>query len=217
MRTSLQSSLGVGVSLRTEGRYPEDGKPYRVAVGADLAVTDPATLPAAIARMEASLIPPTKTQAEDWLVMLQTACAGGRKSEVGQMVALEVYAGTLTRYPADVAREACSALALKPRDGATWFPTLAELNAECERRASPRQSMVQALKSWRPPGEAAQLRARAYDLRYAASEASIESLRVRRADPDRASELEEFIASATAEAVDLEKQARALSQQQGEG
>lgn len=210
LRISLQSSLGVAVGLRTEGRFPENAPAYRVTVGAVLAVTNAENLPAAISRIESSLVAPTKTQAEDWLVMLQAACAGGRKSEMGQMVALELYAGTLTRFPADVAREACQALALKPRDGATWFPTLAELNSECERRTMPREAMLRALKTWRAPTEAEVLKAKAYDLRYAVAEANVENLRVRRSDPDRSSELEEFIASATAEASELEREARAL-------
>jgi hypothetical protein len=180
-----------------------------------LAVADPSAIPAAIARMEGSLVAPTKTQAEDWLVMLQAACAGGRKSDVGQMVALELYAGTLTRYPADVAREACQALALKERDGATWFPTLAEINSECERRTTPRQTMLHALKSWRAPTEADRLRGEAYDLRYAAAEANAEITRVRRSDPDRASELAEFMETARAQATELERQARREEEARG--
>lgn len=208
LRTSLQSSLGVGVTVRTEGRYPPNGEPYYVAAGCNLAITNEANVPAAVARLEAAMTPPTKTQAEDWLVMLQTACAGGRRSEVGQAVALELYAGTLSRYPADVARAACTSLALKKRDGTAWFPTLAELDAECERRAGPRYATLHALRRWKPKTEADRMRNEAYDLRYAAKQAEDEQIRVRRSDPDRSSELEEFRLAAITQASELESKAR---------
>jgi len=141
--TSLQSSLGVEVTVETELRFPVSGG-FRVqAVGARiLPGSVEENIPAAAARMKAALTGPTKDQAEDWLVMLQSATAGGRKSEAGTAVALELYAGCLMRFPADVAKAACFQLAMT----STWFPTLAEINATCEAMSSNRRLLARALE-----------------------------------------------------------------------
>jgi len=141
--TSLQSSLGVEVTVETELRFPVSGG-FRVqAVGARvLPGSVEENIPVAAARMKAALTGPTKDQAEDWLVMLQSATAGGRKSEAGTAVALELYAGCLMRFPADVAKAACFQLAMN----STWFPTLAEINATCEAMSSNRRLLARALE-----------------------------------------------------------------------
>lgn len=141
--TSLQSSLGVEVTVETELRFPVSGG-FRVkAVGARvLPGSNEANIPQAAARMRAALTGPTKEQAEDWLVMLQSATAGGRKSEAGTAVALEIYAGCLMRFPADVAKAACLKLAMTER----WFPTLAEITDTCEAMASSRRLLAHALE-----------------------------------------------------------------------
>jgi hypothetical protein len=146
LRTSLRSSLGVDCRIETSRRFPVEGGYYSVVVGCDLDLAPDANLPQALARIEAAMIGPTRKQAEDWLVMLQQACAGGRKSEAGQAVALEMYAGCLSRYPADIARTVCERLALLPRKGGNWFPTLAEINDACQRLASQRQFMFDRLR-----------------------------------------------------------------------
>ena len=46
------------------------------------------------------------------------------------------------RFPADVAKAACMKLAMT----ATWFPTLAEINATCEALSSSRRMLAQALE-----------------------------------------------------------------------
>jgi hypothetical protein len=141
--TSLRSSLAVEVTVDVSIRYPQSGG-FRVhATGARvLPGSDAENIPQAASRMRAALTGPTKEQAEDWLVMLQAACAGGRRSEIGATVALELYAGCLMRFPADVAKAACMKLAMT----ATWFPTLAEINATCEALASSRRLLAHALE-----------------------------------------------------------------------
>ena len=76
--TSLQSSLGVEVMVETELRFPVGGG-FRVqAVGARvLPGSNADNLPLAAARMRGALTGPTKDQAEDWLVMLQSPRQGG--------------------------------------------------------------------------------------------------------------------------------------------
>ena len=58
--------------------------------------------------------------------MLQAACAGGRKSEVSQAVALEVYSRCADAVSSRRGPRACMTLAARPRDSANWFPTLSE-------------------------------------------------------------------------------------------
>jgi hypothetical protein len=146
LRTSLRSSLGVEVQVRTETRYPAEGGYYRIVVGCDVAAPDPEAQSRGRQMVENGSIGPTKEQAENWLVALQVATAGGRKSEIAQEVALDLYSGCLMRWPVDVAKEACQRLALKPRKGTAWFPTLAEIEAECERLGGGRRAMLASLR-----------------------------------------------------------------------
>lgn len=118
-----------------------------VVVGCDVSAKDAANLPQALARMEAAMARPTKQQAEDWIILLQAACAGGRRSEAGAVVAFELYSAQVALYPADVGREACRKLAIRPTAGSNWFPTLSEVVAECDRLVSQRQSTYLALKA----------------------------------------------------------------------
>lgn len=142
LRTSLQSSLNVEVEPVFEWRYPPDNPAYRVAKGCQVGGIG-ANLPAAFRKVEAAMAPPTTEQAENWLAMLQAATAGGRKSQEAAMLTLALYTGALKRFPADVALKACEELAVR----CSWFPTLGEIVAECERYASPRQAMLTSIEA----------------------------------------------------------------------
>ena len=89
------------------------------------------------------MLPPTTEQAENWLAMLQAATAGGKKSHEGAMLTLALYTGALKRYPADVALRACEQLAMR----CSWFPTLGEIVAECDRYAGPRKAMLSGIEN----------------------------------------------------------------------
>lgn len=125
-----------------EWRYPVGKPAYRVAKGCQVGGIG-ANLPAAFRKVEAAMAPPTTEQAENWLAMLQVATAGGRKSHEAAMLTLALYTGALKRFPADVALKACEELATR----CSWFPTLGEIVAECERYASPRQAMLNGIES----------------------------------------------------------------------
>ena len=146
LQTSLQSSHGVALEVRREARFPKEGGYYTVAAGCSIQLKPDATPEQALERMRHAMTPPTSVQAENWLAALQVATAGGRKSESGQELALSLYAGALTRYPADVARAACLDLAMIERPGGNWFPTLAEIISRCERAVGPRRVMVENLR-----------------------------------------------------------------------
>ena len=145
---SLTSSCNVTVSPRTESRFPRRGGFYAVPVGYEIEEATTADLPAALARVEQALMPATVEQCEGWLVMLQAATARRSEGEAATAVAYSLYASELRQWPADVARAACQNLARgEGRDGDTnWFPTLAELVAECRRLAAPRKMLVTSLR-----------------------------------------------------------------------
>lgn len=190
-----------------EARFPEGCAPMVVTAGYEIVISEPQQVPAAIGRIESAMTPADREKCEDWLVMLQAALAGGKKSAVAASVALELYVGALRRYPADVAKRACEDLATKPRAGGAWFPALPELVAELERQAAPRKALLDALRSWRPPTEADRLNEEARGWLYAASEADELARRERRGDVDVASEAAEFAAFARDEAKRLRIQA----------
>jgi len=137
----LTSSLSVEVVPVTELRFPVEGGYREVVAGCN--VSGPAeNMQAALAKVEGASIGPTKDQAEEWLAILQVATAGGRKTEANHRLALGVYSGALTRYPADVAKEACYRLATSSK----WFPTLADVIEQCDLLSAPRMLMLQGLR-----------------------------------------------------------------------
>lgn len=149
---SLTSTLGVTAMARVESRFPPEGGYYQVVTGYALDILDHDNIPAAILKVEQACTPATPEQCEGWLVMLQAACAHRTDSEVSSAVAYSLYAAELRRWPADVAKGACERLARGKigQVGTNWFPTLAELVAECERLASPRKALYAALHKWAP-------------------------------------------------------------------
>lgn len=208
LRTSVRSSLGVEVTVEREGRFPENGPAYYVGAGCRLTVADPAQVPAAIAKIEAAMSPARREQCENWLVMLQSALSQGKRSQASMAVALELYSGALGRYPADVAKHACEALATRPRKGGAWFPSLPELIAELDGLASERLSLLAALRAWRPPSESARLEEEAREWTYLAITAEDDALSCRRSDPDLSTEAAEFAILARQEAKRLNIAAR---------
>lgn len=145
---SLTSSCGVTVSARTESRFPKSGGFYAVPVGYEIDEASDANLPAALAKVQQAMTPASVEQCEGWLVMLQAATARRTEGEAMTAVAYSLYASELRQWPADVARAACQNLARGQvgEEGANWFPTLAQLVAECRRLAAPRKVLVASLK-----------------------------------------------------------------------
>jgi hypothetical protein len=123
--------------------------------GYDLDIRDHENVPAALEKVRAAMTPATADECEAWLVMLQAATARRTDSDVTTEVAYSLYAAELRRWPADVAKAACERLARGQtgRAGPNWFPTLAELVAECERLAAPRRALYASLQRWAPKPE----------------------------------------------------------------
>lgn len=115
-----------------------DGKPTRLLVDRE------------IQRFSAMMTPPTQDDADQWLAALQVATAGAKRSDNNAALALDLYSACLRRYPADIAKAACTQLALSVQ----WFPTLAEIEAKCIALSDNRRRMLVSLRRWEEPIEA---------------------------------------------------------------
>lgn len=142
LRTSLRSSLNVGLQPHEEMKFPVEGG-YRTELVAYSVSDADGNAGAALDRVQAALTPARVEQIEEWLAILQVATAGAKRSETGSLVALTLYAGALTQFPADVAKAACEHFTFHSK----WFPVLADLIEHCERLANPRFKMTEALRN----------------------------------------------------------------------
>lgn len=199
LTTSLQS-LGVGLRLVSEGRFPDTGGMYRVVVGSIVSLAPGSDLDAALVKIEAANTPPDRSDAEGWVAALHVATAGAKRSgEMGEMT-VELYAAALMQWPADVAKAACKALATTPKAETAWFPTLPELMAVCERLGSPRRAMLHGIRAELTKGavdhDAVAQADRRREWKLLAIQAEDEAFMCRRADPDLSSERMEFAAHA---------------------
>jgi len=147
LQHSLTSALGVGLTPLVKSIFPASGGWIDVVVGCDITLADGADVGRAIQRVEAAMTPATSDECEDWLAMMQAACARRADSEETATVALDLYSAALRQYPADVAKAVCIQFAT--RRGTNWFPALGELLEVADRMAKPRQAMLAALRS--PP------------------------------------------------------------------
>jgi hypothetical protein len=145
---SRASRHGAELRVRYEGRYPsgpngERLPSYMVATGCTLQSTEEARR-AALADMRKFLTPAPQREIEAWLAELSVIVVRRAQGEFDEALRLEAYAGRLRAFPADVARAAVL--------GRSWqfWPSWAELEAECNRLASPRRAMLAALE--RPLG-----------------------------------------------------------------
>lgn len=149
------------------------------------------------------MTPAEPEQVERWVIGLQAATAGGKRSEEGAEAAFDLFTTALRQYPADVARDACQILAV-----GKWFPTLGEVTAACDRLAGPRRTMLQGLKAWKPKTERERIEDEADEWLRAAYKADEDKIALRRRDPDAASEAAEFSVIAWAKHRELMSAAR---------
>lgn len=200
LRTWLQSSQGVELIEETENRYPADGGWHQVVTGYRMrgSLTDHA---AAYQKFKLAMTPPTRTQAEELVVLLTITTAGRNRSQAGNEMAMDVYANLLGQYPFDVAKSACEAVALT-NEGGGWFPELGKLKRVCDELVSARQMMLEAVerRQYLPEPKTSDAPATARDWLYAAAQAEAQLTGYPKPDIDTQSELQEFIATAKATA-----------------
>lgn len=136
---SRASRHGAALQVRYEGRYPQNGPSYMVAVGCDVDGTAVACQ-SALSEMLNFATPAAQADIEGWLAELSVIVARRKDDEFGDALRLEAYASRLRAYPSDVVRKALL--------GTSWqfWPTWAELERICEAMAGPRRMMIAALR-----------------------------------------------------------------------
>lgn len=169
LRMSLLKSLGVGVNVNREWRFPEGAAPYQVATTAGLKGLSKESCSAALAKVESAFTPVSVEQAEQMVAQMDAVLSRRNKSEGAISDVLDVFINIIRSHPADVAVEAVRHFTVEPRrDGkAAWFPTPPELEAHCRALSSERHALRLALRNWKPisheEAEVVRLEA-AYDL-----------------------------------------------------
>lgn len=143
---SRAKSHGADLAVRYEGRYPEDGPSYVVAVDCDVSGS-PAQRKAALEDLQRLQEPAPVRQIEDWLAELSVLASGRNREGVEASLMLSAYTSRLRAYPADVVRNALLSKSW------TWFPSWAELEKVCGALAGPRHHMIAALKRGPKPPE----------------------------------------------------------------
>jgi hypothetical protein len=140
------SSHNVGLQIKMEGRYPENGPSYLVAVGCEVR-GDQGAIDMALDDLRNFMVPADQRDIEEWLAELSVISAKRADDQFTEGLRIEAYAARLRSYPADVARSALL--------DHTWkfWPTWAELEKVCERLASPRRQMIRALERGPMPRE----------------------------------------------------------------
>lgn len=133
---------GVTLAVKYEGRYPNGGPSYQVAVGCDIHGTSEQRREA-LASLQNFQHPAPQRTIEGWLVELSAITAGKGPDGVDADILLTAYSSRLSTYPADVVRDALLVKSWK------WFPTWDELEKICEAKSSPRRHMIAALQ--KPP------------------------------------------------------------------
>lgn len=124
--------------MRYEGRYPENGPGYQIAVGCAGHGDDDGRV-ATLADIHRLMTPAPSREIEGWLAELSVIVARRASEPMDEALRLEAYASRLRAYPADVVRAAVL--------GKRWqfWPTWAEMAGECDRLSAPRRHMVAAL------------------------------------------------------------------------
>ena len=142
---SRASQHGVGLLVRYEGRYPENGPSYMLATACEISPTGDRD--AALADLRNFLTPAPIRQIEAWLAELSVLVAKRQGDEMEEGLRLTAYASRLSRYPADVARSVTIGASYK------FWPTWEEMEKRCEVLTSPRRVMIAALERGPLPPE----------------------------------------------------------------
>lgn len=87
-------------------------------------------------------------QLNNWIAAMHAATKHRSEDTAGLELIRGLYRSILSRYPANVAREACMRLTT----GCEWFPTAKELTDQCDRLVQPIRALAEAVIAWREPG-----------------------------------------------------------------
>jgi len=141
---SRASRLGVGLTVRSEGRYPEGRATFSVTTGCEVSgsVTMRETVAAAY---RAAMTAATRADVEGWLAELSVVVVPRHEDFATMNLRLAAYSERLVAFPADVVRHALLVHVWK------FFPAWAELQEVCDALVSTRRAILRALDIARLP------------------------------------------------------------------
>jgi len=141
---SRASSHGVGLRVKYESRFPRDENgnrlpSYSIAVACDMTGT-PEAAQSALEDLRNFMTPAPMRKIEEWIARVSVVTAKRREDEFGEELRVVEYSSRLSRYPADVVKNALLIATYK------FFPTWDELERRCEAMTAPRRCMIAALE-----------------------------------------------------------------------
>lgn len=132
-------SRDVGLRVKYEGRYPEDGQSYTIAVGCEVSGS-PENMAATLDDLVNFMLPAPVRLIEEWLAELSVLVAKRQDDEFSEELRVSAYSSRLAVYPADVVRTVLLEETYK------FWPTWGELERRCKVLTSPRKNMIAALR-----------------------------------------------------------------------
>ena len=147
---SLASSRGVGLAVKYEHRFPsgpngEYMPSYQIAVRCD--VSQGGDHAAALADLRNFMTPAPIRTIEGWLAELSVIVARRQDDQFADELRVSAYSARLSRYPADVVRQAILV------DTYKFWPTWEELEKRCNILTAPRAQMIAAIERGPKPEE----------------------------------------------------------------
>jgi hypothetical protein len=139
---SLVQQFGMQVHDNHRLEYPKEGGFRRVHAGTEcrgVALTEEQSK-----RLQGFFAPADDGKIEVWLAELSVITARRADDDFSGALRLKAYTDRLAEYPADIAKAALLSKAWH------FFPTWADLRAECERLLKPRQELLSAAENPKP-------------------------------------------------------------------
>lgn len=142
MLTRLRSETGFSVNLRKRCLFPPTGGSYEVLDGIEVHSGVRFDQDAAIALCRDYMASADPRALIDLATLLKVSCKARGEGDEMTAAQLKVYADSLSRYPADVARAAV----MKWIETERFFPALSEIHDACKRELMGRDRIEQAIR-----------------------------------------------------------------------
>jgi len=141
----LESSLNVAAKPQARMMFPPEGGYYRRTTGFQVSGLTPENREAARQAVLSAMTRPPLDKCEEWIAGLHAVTARRGDDTATLDLTMSLYAACLAQYPADIAKGVCMAFAMRTVRP-NWFPTLSELNEQCEREAAQREQLLRSLQ-----------------------------------------------------------------------
>lgn len=122
--------------------FPPTGGSYSVPDGADVRMIGEVDEERALAICSEYQTPADLKTRIDLATLLKVGCKARGEGDEMTATQLKVYADTLGRYPADIARKAV----MRWMETETFFPALSELHDACKREVAMRNAVERAIR-----------------------------------------------------------------------